>query len=602
MVLAAAWADALNGTYRDDLGQLLARLSRELLTAVNSGRSRADVAEAAGRTLAAHDQAARDQRDQTAPDTTNVGSLPATVRVLSELLPKLAASAGADTRAGAHTGTDVGAGLPAALDAFTRGYLAECEAAKQAEARALRYLSRTLLHHATHDPLTGLPNRTALMGRLETAQAGEFGVCYVDLDGFKAVNDLHGHHTGDRLLVSVAERISRVASVHGVLAARIGGDEFVVLAEDPANLEGMVALARDLLDEIGRTGSDMLRVTACAGIAVSSSAATVIADADAALYQAKALGPGRWAVHEAADETASYGGIDVASAAQGQGRAAKPAPTTPARSMAASIQAGLQRGEFRIGYLPVFGLRDGEFQGAEAVPVWQHPALGELTAEVFLPLAEGTAAAPRLASWLLDTVLTDASTWRLEGSTPYVGVMLPAGQAVHPPPHATFLRLDLPESVLAERRPADRFPDANVGIRGFGAGSAGLARLGEVGRLTSVTLHPDVTTDERVVTALANVAHAFGIRVIASNVTDRRLAGMLTRAGCDAAHGPLFGGPVSAAAIATLAHRAKTGAAALVSSHPVPFHGQSRCRKQAGWKMLRIMRMAGNGIRPAHDH
>jgi diguanylate cyclase len=572
VALAAAWADALNGTYRDDLGRLLARLSRELLTAVNSGRSRADLAEAAGRTLAAHDQAARDQAGS---DTTNVGSLPATVRVLSEHLPKLAPGAGASA------GTDAGAGLSAALDAFTRGYLAECEAARQAEARALRYLSRTLLHHATHDPLTGLPNRTALMGRLETAQAGAFGVCYLDLDGFKAVNDLHGHHTGDRLLVSVAERISRVASVHGVLAARIGGDEFVVLAEGPANLGGMVALARDLLDEIGRTGSDMLRVTACAGIAVSSSAATVIADADAALYQAKALGPGRWAVHETDRETTG---------------------STQARSMAASIQAGLQRGEFRIGYLPVFGLRDGEFQGAEAVPVWQHPALGELTAEIFLPLAEGTAAAPRLASWLLDTVLTDASAWRLEGSTPYVGVMLPAGQRVQPPPYATFLRLDLPETALAERRPAGRHRGANVGIRGFGAGSAGLARLGEVGRLTSVTLHPDVTTDERVVTALANVAHAFGIRVIASNVTDRRLAGMLTRAGCDAAHGPLFGGPVSAAAIATLAHRAKAGAAALVSSQGAPFHGLSRRRKQAGWKMLRIMRMAGNGIRPAHDH
>jgi hypothetical protein len=212
-------------------------------------------------------------------------------------------------------------------------------------------------------------------------------------------------------------------------------------------------------------------------------------------------------------------------------------------------------------------------------------------------LAEGTAAAPRLASWLLDTVLADAGTWRREGTTPYVGVMLPAGQPVQPPPHATFLRLDLPETVLSQRRPPGRHRNANVGIRGFGAGSAGLARLGEVGRLTSVTLHPDVNTDERVVAALASVAHAFGIRVIASNVTDQRLAGMLARAGCDAAHGPLFGGPVSAAAIATLAHRAKTSTAALV-----PWIGLGRRRKHAGWKMFRIMRMAGNSIRPAHDH
>lgn len=219
---------------------------------------------------------------------------------------------------------DLDARVAAVTEALANGYvralrdrtLAEQESIRRAELDAQRIISEELRHQATHDPLTGLPNRTAAFGALTAAAKasgrGRIGLCYLDLDGFKAVNDRYGHDAGDELLVIVASRIGRVATEHGALAARIGGDEFVVLAEDSPGLAGMIALATDILAEvrrpvalrIGRVG-----VSACAGIADraagSPGAATIVADADAALYEAKSRGPGRLAVYDPARRQAS---------------------------------------------------------------------------------------------------------------------------------------------------------------------------------------------------------------------------------------------------------------------------------------------------------
>jgi len=130
------------------------------------------------------------------------------------------------------------------------------------------------------------------------------GLCYLDLDGFKAVNDRYGHDAGDELLITVAGRIGRVAREHGALAARIGGDEFVVLAESSRGVAGMISLAADILAEVSRPVAlriGRVGVSACAGIAEhaarSPGIATIVADADAALYEAKSRGPGRWVVY-----------------------------------------------------------------------------------------------------------------------------------------------------------------------------------------------------------------------------------------------------------------------------------------------------------------
>jgi diguanylate cyclase len=185
--------------------------------------------------------------------------------------------------------------------------LAEQESIRRAELDAQRIISDQLRHQATHDPLTGLPNRSAIFGRLaaglEAGRDTSVGICYLDLDGFKAINDRYGHEAGDELLVAVARRIGDTARGYGAIAGRIGGDEFVVVAEVSPGIGGMIALAAGILGEVSRPLSlrvGPVAISACAGIAEcaagSPAAATLIADADAALYQAKSSGPGRWAV------------------------------------------------------------------------------------------------------------------------------------------------------------------------------------------------------------------------------------------------------------------------------------------------------------------
>jgi diguanylate cyclase (GGDEF)-like protein len=209
--------------------------------------------------------------------------------------------------------------VAAVTEALANGYvralrdrtLAEQESIRRAELDAQRIISEQLRHQATHDPLTGLPNRAAVFGRLSAARAAagnaRIGLCYLDLDGFKGINDRYGHDAGDELLVRLAERIGRVARARRALAARIGGDEFVVLAENSLGVRDMVALATVILVDVSRPVPlriGHVRVSACAGIvecaAGSAAAATIVTDADAALYQAKSRGSGHWAVFDSA--------------------------------------------------------------------------------------------------------------------------------------------------------------------------------------------------------------------------------------------------------------------------------------------------------------
>jgi diguanylate cyclase (GGDEF)-like protein len=355
------------------------------------------------------------------------------------------------------------------------------------------------------------------------------GVCYIDLDGFKDINDKYGHDAGDTLLGVIAERIGRVATAQDALAARIGGDEFLVLVERPGQAP---ALARDILDEIGEPvpmPGGQIAVTACAGVAMGAATslnASVVADADAALYRAKAGGPGRCVIHEPDASDSRH---------------------TPAGSMASSISTGLERGEFTMTYQPVVDLTDGQLRAARAVPVWRHPALGDLVAGVFLPLAEGTAAAPSLTSWLLETVADDARGWP---DIP-VSIELPAAQRVRPagPVYLEYSETTLPGLQVPELTEAG----ARLIITDFGKGTSGLGRLRDL-PVAAVIVHHELTSppDEALLPALSGLAHRIGASVIAADVTDDTQASLLRKAGCDAAFGPLFSQPVSAARLGQL--------------------------------------------------
>jgi diguanylate cyclase (GGDEF)-like protein len=258
-------------------------------------------------------QAAAVGRELVKADFVSAHVLGRSLRVLILRLPELL---GSGVLAGAGSGVgDLEQRIAEVTEALANGYVRALRdrtlAEQQSIVDAQRIISEQFRHQATHDPLTGLPNRAAVLGRLSAALAAgtatRIGLCYLDLDGFKTINDGYGHQAGDELLVTVARRIGEVARTHGALAGRIGGDEFVVLAEDSPGPAGMIALAAGILAEVSRSVPlrvGQVHVSACAGIAEcrtdSAAAESVIADADAALYQAKSIGPGRWALYDPA--------------------------------------------------------------------------------------------------------------------------------------------------------------------------------------------------------------------------------------------------------------------------------------------------------------
>ena len=240
------------------------------------------------------------------------------LRVLIMRLPELLRRC---ALAGAPAVSGLDGRVAEVTEALANGYVRalrdrtlEQESIMRAKLDAQRIISDQLRHQATHDPLTGLANRAEILGRLaaalEPGRGTRAGLCYLDLDDFKAINDRYGHEAGDELLVTVARRIGETARRHGALTGRLGGDEFVVVAEVSPGIGGMIALVTSILGELSHPvtlRAARVRVSACAGIAEcaagSPASATLIADADAALYQAKSSGPGRWAVCGAAPGT-----------------------------------------------------------------------------------------------------------------------------------------------------------------------------------------------------------------------------------------------------------------------------------------------------------
>ena len=242
---------------------------------------------------------------------------------------------------------------------------------------ARRELQQRLRHQALHDPLTLLPNRTLVQERLAAAFArsgSRVGVCYLDLDLFKAVNDRLGHDIGDRLLVAVATRLHECVSTRGHLVARMGGDEFVILVEDPApdELAILADVVLDVLQQPVRVDEHQLAVSASIGVVEcdvdAMTPAEVLKAADVTLYWAKSDGRNRWARFDPdrnARDVARY-------------------------TLSATLLPGLERDEFAVEYQPLVRLADGSVTGVEALVRWAHPTLGRLTPDQFIDLAEET--------------------------------------------------------------------------------------------------------------------------------------------------------------------------------------------------------------------
>ncbi|GGL97002.1 hypothetical protein GCM10012279_13080 [Micromonospora yangpuensis] len=441
---------------------------------------------------------------------------------------------------------------------------AATKARTQAEGE-LRDSEARFRHQATHDPLTELPNRRLFTERLTAALAAptrdtaRIGVCFLDLDRFKVVNDSLGHQVGDLLLVSVARRLRQTLGEH--LVARLGGDKFGILVEATGGTDDVVKVAEAALaavNEPAQVDGHELTVAASAGIVERPVAEARPGDlmqaADSTVTWAKMAGGARWSLF---DPERNQRELDR-------------------YALSAALPTALDRDEFFLEYQPLTSLRDGNLLGAEALVRWRHPERGLLRPDSFIGLAEETGLIVRLGAWVLAQACRQAGAWSDGGTTaPFVSVNLAVRQLHTPglvgevrellartglPPQR--LQLEITESTMmtsAEEpiRALRTLVDLGVGIAidDFGTGYCNLAYLRHlpvtalklassfVTGLRAPASDPASQTDERICAALVSLAHALDLPVTAEGVETAEQAERLRAIGCDAGQGWYFGRP-----------------------------------------------------------
>ncbi|MEU6344622.1 EAL domain-containing protein [Streptomyces sp. NPDC046977] len=427
-----------------------------------------------------------------------------------------------------------------------------------------RLLSERLRYEATHDALTGLANRNLFFERLEQvlggAEGSRVGVCYLDLDGFKDVNDSLGHAVGDRLLVAVAERLKACVTSPDQLVARIGGDEFAALVVNPASRADVTGLADLVLAALAdpiRVDGRELTVRCSIGIvegqAGSLGPAEVLRSADITMYRAKAAGGNRF---ELADPDSDARAITR-------------------HGLTNQLPVALERGEFFIEYQPLVRLSDGSVRGAEALVRWCHPVHGVLGPDRFIALAESTGLIVPLGHWVLQQAAWQARDWqfpRSDGHPLRINVNLSPAQLGHhglvPETLAvikdaglepTALCLEVTESAFIGAdeellRPLREFADLGMAIAldDFGTGYSNLASLRRL-PITTLKLdrsftrgmqqHPADPVDVKIVEVVVDLAHTLGLSVTVEGVETGTQAEYLRALGCDTAQGWYYARP-----------------------------------------------------------
>lgn len=428
-------------------------------------------------------------------------------------------------------------------------------------ATRLNRANQELRQLAMHDNLTTLPNRVMLEQQLDLAikqamiNEHRFAVIYMDLDGFKAVNDTWGHHVGDRLLVAVAERLRSQLS-NTMLLVRLGGDEFVLMAE--CDISAARQLAQKLVKVISspfELDRYVLHVSLSAGIAIfplhGRNRQELLFNADAAMYHTKHSGRNGWCLFEPAMSAATQHQLELAN----------------------DLWEAIEREQMRLFYQPKFCSGGTRLMGFEALLRWQHPQRGLLTPELFLPRAEKTGHIIALGNWVIGEACRQLRIWHNQGHSDWtVSVNLSALQ-FHQRDLLTILtqtlaRYQLPGSALmleiteaiAMRDPAfsqQRIRElqqagVSVAIDNFGIGYANLLHLKDldaselkIDRSFINCLRPG-SEDATVVSAMLTLAQSLNLRMVAEGVETEEQQHLLTSLGFDALQGYLLGKPTPA--------------------------------------------------------
>jgi diguanylate cyclase (GGDEF)-like protein len=424
-----------------------------------------------------------------------------------------------------------------------------------------------LAHQAAHDALTGLPNRVVFLDRIALALArtqrsrSSVAVLFLDLDRFKFINDSLGHHAGDRLLRALSKRLQEVVRP-GDTVARFGGDEFTILCEGIADEAHALAIA----ERVGQVatapfslGDAEVFVTMSIGIALASGGRvrpeSLVENADAAMYRAKARGGGRREV------------FDQAMRARAKRRLA----------MHSSLYRAVERGEFRVLYQPIHNLASGRPLGAEALVRWEHPDRGLIEPGEFIALAEETGLIVPIGTQVLREACRQARTWQVAGRRLGIKVNLSARQFAHPnlggvvaeilaetgiDPATVYL--EITETVLMEDVESTSTALAQLKSLGvsltvddFGTGYSSLAYLKrfpvdelKVDRAFVAGLLSD-QEDSAIVAAVINLAHTLGLQSVAEGVETAEQLAKLRELGCDIGQGYYFGRPLPAETMAS---------------------------------------------------
>ncbi len=418
-----------------------------------------------------------------------------------------------------------------------------------------------LRHMANHDSATGLPNRRALLDRLRRELARSrrgdrsFGLLFIDLDGFKRVNDALGHSSGDRVLRTVAQRLLTCAP-NGSMVARIGGDEFAMVLTEITDRESAERMAGTIVSALGAPlaiGNKKITLGASIGISIHPSDASDIGElmrnADLAMYRAKAEG----------GECCRFWDSDM------QGRASE------LEALDRALRNALAREEFELYYQPQFDVTSGRIIGAEALLRWNHPERGVVGPAEFLARAEENGMIVPINEWVLERACREAKSWQDRGLPPLrvavnmspiqfrrtnVPLLVAAAlgkSGLHP--HLLDLEItenmvmDDDESTLQQLRQLSEL-GVELSIDDFGTGYSSLHYLKRfpIKRLKiDQCFVRDVVndpSDAAIVRAVISLGHSLELTVLAEGAETEEQVRLLEAEGCDELQGYYFGRPM----------------------------------------------------------